>query len=55
MNNKVDGYKGLEKPKTIDELLKGGFKKGEFVNLFSYTGKGTSYIDTTHLDIEKSK
>lgn len=34
----------FEKPKTIDELLKGGLKKGEFVEVFSYSAKGTSLL-----------
>lgn len=55
MNGKVDGYKGLTKPKMLDELLKGGLKKGEFHILFSYSGNGTSYNDITHPDIKKGE
>lgn len=53
--NKIKGHKmsDKQKPKTIEDLVKGGFKKGEFVNLFSYTGKGTTIINTNHPNVKR--
>jgi len=42
---KVEEYEQLETSKMIEELLKGGLKKGEFVGLFARTGKGVSILD----------
>jgi hypothetical protein len=43
----------LEKPKTIDELLNGGFEKGVFNTFFSYQRASLMYMPITHPDIHK--
>lgn len=35
----------INKPKTLDELIQGGFQPGEFVDLTAYSSKGVSYLE----------